>query len=257
MIVVKLQGGLGNQMFQYSAGYALAKDTDLYLDTSFYNNQDGITPRQYNLHQFPKLKANLYSRQQNGKPFVRITEPESYQPIPMFSEQNIYLDGYFQTEKYFKYARDAICLAFSPDDNVIEGFKAKYSHLNGNTVSLHVRRTDYINVSHVHTLQSLDYYYDALKIIGKFDQLYVFSDDIAWCKDNLKIPRTTYVEGNSDVEDMWLMSMCNNHVIANSSFSWWGAWLSKSKKIVAPKNWFGPGGPKYWNDIYCEDWIVL
>ena len=257
MIVVKLQGGLGNQMFQYSAGRSLAQNNELYLDTTFYNNQHGVTPRSYSLNVFPNLKSEIYKGQQNGTPFIKLCEPQTFKPFPIVSDKNIYLDGYFQTEKYFKEISNALREDFSPSLETRKKLEQKYPESIGNSISLHVRRTDYTKYSHVHTVQSLDYYYDALKTIGKFDQLYIFSDDIAWCKENIRAPRTTYIEGNTDVEDLWLMSMCDNHIIANSSFSWWGAWLSKSKKVIAPKCWFGISGPKDWNDIYCVDWIVL
>lgn len=257
MIVVKLQGGLGNQMFQYSAGKALALNNNLYLDVSFYNNQHGITPRKYGLDIFPNLNGQIYSGHQNGMPFIKINEPQIFEPLSSYIDKNVYLDGYFQTEKYFKNVSNSLKNDFAPAKDISEKLIAKYPSVIQNSVSLHVRRTDYLKASHVHHVQSIDYYYDGLKAVGKFDHLYIFSDDIEWCKENLKIPRTTYVEGNSDVEDLWIMSMCKNHIIANSSFSWWGAWLSESKKVIAPKNWFGPSGPKYWNDIYCENWIVL
>lgn len=257
MIVVKLQGGLGNQLFQYSAGKALSLNDNLYLDVSFYNYQHGITPRKYSLNGFPNLNANIYSGQQNGMPFIKINEPQRYEPLQNFVDKNIYLDGYFQTDKYFKNVSSLLKHDLGPSIDTTENLIRKYPNVVGNSVSLHVRRTDYIKASHVHPLQTIDYYYDGLKMIGKFDHIYIFSDDIEWCKENLKTPRTSYVEGNSDLEDLWLMSMCKNHIIANSSFSWWGAWLSDSKKVIAPKNWFGSAGPKYWNDIYCENWVVL
>lgn len=257
MIISIIKGGLGNQMFQYSAGKAIAQSDDLYLDISFYNNQLGSTPRNYSLNVFPNLKANIYSGQQNGLPFVRFMEPERYLSIPSYPDKNTCLDGYFQSEKYFKNISDVLKNDFAPTESIKEKLISKCPEIIGNSVSLHVRRTDYTKYSHIHPLQTFDYYFDALKMIGKFDHLYIFSDDIGWCKENIKTPKTTYVEGNSDIEDLWLMSMCKNHIIANSTFSWWGAWLSNSNKVIAPKNWFGQAGPKFWNDIYCEDWITL
>jgi hypothetical protein len=88
----------------------------------------------------------------------------------------------------------------------------------------------------------------------------VFSDDIEWCKENLQLENSTFVSTDSDYVDLCLMSMCNHHIIANSSFSWWGAWLNKNKdkKVVAPNQWFGSAYEHYkLNDLYCENWIII
>ena len=126
-----------------------------------------------------------------------------------------------------------------------------------NTVSLHVRRTDYVNLQNYHPIAAIQYYKDALDLI-EHDKVVVFSDDINWCKKNFKFNNMVFIEGNSNIEDLYLMSMCNNNVIANSSFSWWAAWLNKNeyKKIVAPKVWFGPAAPSD-KDIIPDTWIKI
>ena len=123
------------------------------------------------------------------------------------------------------------------------------------TVSIHVRRGDYLELSDFHPTCEVSYYDDAMKNFEGYTPL-VFSDDVALCKENLSHHHPIFVEGNDLNVDMCLMSMCDGHIISNSSFSWWAAWLGNKKNVVAPKTWFGPAGPQDWEDIYCEGWIL-
>ena len=104
-----------------------------------------------------------------------------------------------------------------------------------------------------------EYYKNALDIIGGYENLYVFSDDINWCKTNLKFKNMVFVEGNDDVEDLWLMSLCDHNIIANSSFSWWGAWLNinPNKKVISPKRWFGEQTNLSSDDIIPVSWTKI
>jgi hypothetical protein len=126
-------------------------------------------------------------------------------------------------------------------------------------VSLHVRRTDYVTSNGYHPVQSIEYYKNAIDIIGDYDYIFVFSDDIQWCKDNLKFKNMVFMEGFSDIEDLHIMSLCQNNIIANSSFSWWGAWLNihPEKKIIAPTNWFGEQANLNTSDMIPSDWIKI
>lgn len=242
MIVAKLQGGLGNQLFQWAFARSLSNlyNVSLYLDTSFYNqNIPGVTKRNFSLNKFPNLKYDLFENaQNNGKQFIRFSEPQSFTKLNYNSLYNYYLDGYFQSEDYFKDSSDIIREDLSPNVELIE----KYPIVNKNNISLHIRRTDYITSNGYHPVQSLDYYKSSIEMIGDYDHIFVFSDDINWCKENLKFDNMIFIEGNDEVEDIWLMSLCKNNIIANSSFSWWSAWLNKNenKKVIYPKNWFGP-----------------
>ena len=132
-------------------------------------------------------------------------------------------------------------------------------------ISVHVRRGDFLINSGNHYNLSLDYYEKAISLLPRvYDScdlpVLVFSDDPDWCKEQKLFEDNRFMisEGNSAYVDMCLMSMCSWHVIANSSFSWWGAWLSDSKKVIAPSKWFGPNNAANdTKDLYCEEWVVV
>ena len=131
--------------------------------------------------------------------------------------------------------------------------------IDENSISLHLRRTDYLTSNGYHPVQDISYFSDGIDIIGDYNKIYVFSDEIEWCKTNLNFQRMVFMEGYSNIEDLRLMSLCKYNIIANSSFSWWAAWLNenKDKKVIAPKQWFGPQanlneqgiGPETWSKI--------
>jgi hypothetical protein len=292
MIIVKLMGGLGNQMFQYAAARALAleKGTWVYLDASFLmeDAKGRWTQREYELGVFNiqynfersgrvnflrKLETSSYFRKLSEKKiwpfsFRHFSEPDSKFHPELFSyPKNTYLHGYFQSEKYFdKHAtqiRRDFEIITAPDAQnaaTLEQIRAV------NSVSVHVRRGDYVTLqsaSEFHGMMGLDYYTaGAQHIIGKTNsdvEFFIFSDEPDWVKENLKLPgKSTYIDwngGKTAFEDMRLMSNCKHHIIANSSFSWWGAWLnpSEEKIVIAPKRWFA--GSQTENDIVPHAWI--
>ena len=124
---------------------------------------------------------------------------------------------------------------------------------------MHIRRTDYVTSNGYHPVQSIEYYKNALDIIGGYESLYVFSDDINWCKSNLRFKDMTFVQNSEDIDDLWMMSLCKNNIIANSSFSWWGAWLNDNpnKKIISPKMWFGEQTNLNSDDISPISWVKI
>ena len=251
-----MMGGLGNQMFQYSyaKNLSLLNDSDFYLDTTFYNNQVGVTPRSFLLDSFPNLtiKVNIPT---TTPPLRTIIDNFAYDSnnIP---PKDCFLSGYWQSEKYFKESKEIIIRDFLPTQTIKNKFLSKYPELNSITISLHIRRTDYLNSNGYHPVQTINYYKNGIDILGKYDNLFIFSDDIEWCKDNLNFKNMIFVEGNSDVEDLWLMSLCKKNIIVNSSFSWWGAYLNcyKDKDVVAPSQWFGDGVNLKTTDIVPEEW---
>ena len=134
----------------------------------------------------------------------------------------------------------------------------KYEFINNvRTTSIHVRRGDYVN-HWLHHIDLRNYYNFCFK---QFENVhyYICSDDIEWCKNNLLFDNILFVEGLDDIEDMWLMSLCKNNIIANSTFSWWGAWLNKNpdKKVISPNNWFGNHVNINQNNIIPENWIKI
>lgn len=292
MIIVRLMGGLGNQLFQYAAGrnVALKNDLPLKLDLSWFKDQPD---RPYSLHHFAiiegiatpneiahlkKSKMNLLDRiittyKECGKPYYHRTD---IREKSLDFDKNIlqisgsaYLEGYWQSEKYFKDIEDIIRKEFSvitPPDHMNSEYARMIPSLNA--VAIHVRRGDYIsnqNANKFHGICSLDYYHrsiDQITSTVENPHFFVFSDDPEWTQDNLKIDApTTYVVHNppdKNYEDLRLMSLCSHFIIANSSFSWWGAWLSKneSKIVIAPSTWFQ--GIKYnCDDRLPEGWICL
>jgi hypothetical protein len=291
MIIVRLLGGLGNQMFQYAAGrnLALTNNTELKLDITGYEKQTGITLRKYMLHVF-NIQEKLASKSEINKlkknsliwKFVRKINPyfknNSYieekcfhfDPNILDMSDNIYLNGSWQSEKYFSDISDIIRREFTFKNNLNKINNQILTTINGvNSVSLHIRRGDYVSnpvASQILGVLSLDYYNNALAFITKKvkdAQVFVFSDDIVWAKKNLKTTLPiSFIDHHKENmvphEDLMLMSCCKHHIIANSSFGWWGAWLSDNpqKIVVAPKRWFNNPNLNT-KDLIPQDWITL
>jgi hypothetical protein len=177
------------------------------------------------------------------------------------------LYGYFQTEKYFSHCRDLILNQFT--------FKSKYSDKSNqylesirenkkgsNIVSLHVRRGDYVHYPQHHPTCGTEYYNKAVsEIKSRIERpvFLVFSDDKEWCKTVFIGDEYIISELDNPYEEMCAMTLCDSHIIANSSFSWWGAWLNKkeNKTVISPSNWLGPAIGKDTSDIHCKDWIII
>jgi hypothetical protein len=293
MIAVRLMGGLGNQMFQYALARKLAHDrrTTAYIDLQFYENQAAVdTPREYELGCF-KLKPRIL------KPTKRPIEPEVlyigkrgklrrvahqlqkrawkvyHEPHHEFDKSVLsapngtYLIGYWQSEKYFSDIRPLLLKDFMLSTPASGKNAQLLEQIQScEAVSIHVRRGDYVtnkNASEFHGTKGQEYYDKALSVITKICKkpvLFVFSDDPEWCKENLKFTyRTVYVSGNEKgFEDMRLMSHCRHNIIANSSFSWWAAWLNEhnDKIVVAPKQWFNEPGINT-DDVLPTSWHAV
>lgn len=256
MITANLLGGLGNYMFQITAAYSLALDNN---DKLIFNIKDSIKVhkpiisykdnilRNVKFVDTPLTIQNTYS-----EPFFH------YQKIP--HKTNVKLHGYYQSEKYFLNNREKILDFYSVDDVSLDKIKKKYGEiLNEETCSIHIRRGDYLGLVNHHPTCNLGYYNKAIKLIGEDVKYLVFSDDIDWCKDVFDSDNFIFIENNEDYIDLWLMSLCKNNIIANSSFSWWGAWLNKNnnKKVIAPKKWFGQAISHNTNDLIPEKWVRI
>lgn len=247
MITSFIQGGLGNQLFQIAAGLSLAKqvgDNFCLIEGQHYLPQQGnnISIYKNNILRNITFTNNIFTN------LCVYNEPcYSYREIP--KKLNQILFGYFQSEKYF----------INIEDNIKSLFSLQFQNMpSGINVSMHIRLGDYLKNKEYHPVQSEDYYYRALTSIGNYDNLFIFSDSELpeWAK---KLKNVRVVKNSSDIEDLSLMASCDHNIIANSSFSWWGAWMNrnKNKKVVAPKIWFGPKGPQDWQDIYCKNWTVI
>jgi hypothetical protein len=262
MINIVIMGGLGNQLFQWACARNLQEKYGHYINYNldFFSSQN---LRTFQLNEFENL--NLNSKEDSNNFYLYAMNVgddfyyENFCRNDFSKKEKLYnLCGYWQSEKYFQENSHIIKKDLDISESLLYNLKEKYNWLGSeNTVSLHVRRTDYINIQNHHPIPTIQYYKDALDLI-EHDKVVVFSDDINWCKENFKFNNTVFIEGNSNIDDLYLMSMCNNNVIANSSFSWWAAWLNKnkSKKVVAPKVWFGPAAPSD-KDIIPDKWVKI
>lgn len=289
IITVRLIGGLGNQLFQYAAARALAlrHGAQVKLDLSGFESY-GL--RRYELDSY-SIVASIATPEElatigmsapptsflgrllgrlRPQPALHYREPHfHYDPELARQTLPIFMDGYWQSERYFADAADVIRQELTPRDALEPNNAAVAAEIGQvNAVSLHVRRGDYVSNSHTnayHGVCSLDYYRAAVSHIRSTvaePHLFVFSDDHDWTRENLKLDLpTTYVVANSadrGFRDMQLMSLCRHHVIANSSFSWWGAWLNPSpeKVVVAPARWFA-AGENDTKDLVPTAWVRL
>lgn len=296
MIIVRLSGGLGNQMFQYAAARRLAHihGTVLKLDTSRLDRANPLdTPREYELGYFritagKAIPGECETFEELGKewlnPVYRLLQKFGFLPsksgFRYYRERrfsfdgrvlrlpdNICLDGYWQSEKYFRDIRDVITAEFTLLDGPA-GMNLRLAEQISacNSVSLHVRRGDYIAnpaAARYHGTCGIGYYSRAIEEIKKrvaLPHLFIFSDDPEWVATNLKpdIPATFIDHNNTSNggEDLNLMRLCKHNVIANSSFSWWGAWLNGNpgKTVIAPVHWFKEPGMDT-RDLIPEDWL--
>jgi len=285
MIVVKINGGLGNQMFQYAFGKCLAikHNTVLMLDLSWFKNCKerkfeldnlNIQYEKCNSAENKRLKGfkRIFFRifKNPEKSCLHVTEKYFHFDSAMLNlPDNVYIDGYWQSEKYFKEIENIIRQDFSfklPAEGKNKELLEQI--LSTNSVSLHIRRGDYItdpSVNDVHGSCSLEYYDKAVKyIIEKIDDphFFIFSDEPEWAKENLSIPYPMIIIDNNDKnsghEDIRLMSNCKHNIIANSSFSWWGTWLNNNpdKIVLAPEKWFLSQSYDT-KDLIPEGWIKL
>ncbi len=261
MILIRLQGGCLNQVFQWALYRSLKiKGCEVYLETSFFNEQSF---RRFELSNFHNLRYEIYSGQNNGKTFQQIGDSFIYQDFAntLSKDNNYFLNGYWQSEKYFKDIEHIIREELAPSSQKQFEIIEKYSlDVLNNAVSIHVRRTDYLHQQQNHPVQPIEYYNKALELLkDDYKYILVFSDDIEWCKQNFKYDNIVFVEGNSNIDDIYIMSMVKHNIIANSSFSWWSAWLNSNpaKKVISPTNWFGSALNLPIVDLIPEKWFKI
>jgi len=294
LIIVKLMGGLGNQMFQYAAARRLAHHhgVELKLDLSFLEeNTEVITRRKYELghlnitaaiatraevaeytrkprHVLARILDRCTGRTESLPSYIREASFDFW-PGLLEAPDNSYLDGYWQSDRYFRDIGGLLREEFQVVTAQDQWNKEMVERITGeNAVSLHVRRGDYVSdkaTSEFHGTCSLKYYHDAVTAVtGSLPSptFFVFSDDQAWVKANLGLPKgTVYMDHNppdKGCEDLRLMKLCRHFIIANSSFSWWGAWLGNApeKMVIAPRNWFNSPGMNT-DDLLPVSWCRL
>lgn len=300
MVIVHLMGGLGNQMFQYAFGRRLALENNVSLKLDVYSGfKNDSYKRSYGLNHF-RILENIVSREEVRR-FRRIESFGSlrrlYRLINLFrprsnkysvlrehsvtrfdlralktSTTNIFIDGYWQSEKYFQPIKDLIREEFQVK-SPLEGLNLRLANEihKSNAVCLHIRRFRGVlgskgdcSAAKKHGILNLEYYSRGLRYLAKRHSklhCFVFSDSPDWAEENLQLPYpTTFVTHNhsvegKDYEDLRLMSQCKHHIIANSTFSWWGAWLcaNPEKVVIAPKKWFNEPG-RDTRDLIPDSW---
>ena len=237
-------GRLANQMFQYASLKGIARNRGYEFSippANVFGKRDPVVATaELNIYDvFGLDKKNKVGLIPNQVLMERMHtfDVELFENCP----DNIDIFGYYQTQKYFEHIEDEIRDDFTFDSELIKSCKEflEYTYVFRDVIALHIRRGDYVSNPN-HPSQSMEYYQRGLEMLPDLDVI-VFSDDAEWCKQQeiFSSDRFSISEGNTTDADLCLMSMCQYHVIANSSFSWWGAWLAKSKKVIAPKNWFG------------------
>ena len=264
MVSCILQGGLGNILFQIAATKSISIDMD--VDCSFPNLEDHLNYLNRDSIHNPKLNYSfdyniIFNNLKTDYPKTSkvINFPFHYDNVQLPNE-DIVIKGFFQSEKYFLHNRKSI-LDFFNFNEVNRKVRDKYkSILDSKLTSIHVRRGDYVRHPNHHPTQSIEYYNKSIDLLSnKTDKFVVFSDDIEWCKHNFNIPNVIYIENEKDYIEMYLMSLCDNNIISNSSFSWWGAWLNtnENKTVIAPNKWFGSAINENTNDIIPKEWIKI
>ncbi|MDR3060179.1 MAG: alpha-1,2-fucosyltransferase [Prevotella sp.] len=288
MVTVLLSGGLGNQMFQYAAAKALATrlNTSLTIDLYTFTKKTQATLRPYeldifNIENLPErstLKSKLITK---ARPFIQkhraffqkfsiLTDTYAilYQPVFESIAGNITMSGYFQNEKYFKDIVKVLRNDFTFKSPLIDNnLKVSDKIRSSQSVAIHIRRGDYLSQNSQSNFITLDkaYYEKAIRLAIyqiKNPEFFVFSEDFEWIKENLNFENhpVTFIDwnkGKNSYIDMQLMSLCKHNIIANSSFSWWAAWLNNNqdKVVIAPGHWFQDEKKNILlDDFYPDGW---
>jgi len=255
-ISADLMGGLGNQMFQIAHAISQGEKHNrpvIFRPTSFTPMQ-GKNTSEYVKNIFRNVTFSNESIRYNS-----VFEKEfHYQEVEPFVTNTIF-NGYYQSSKNFLGFDQKIKNIFSPPDSFISEVYEKYKLLqNDKTVSIHIRNGDYKKNSDIHPILTKMYIDKILKKVPFTDNIFLFGDDKEFLRENFSDENIILVE-EEDWYEMWMMSLCKINIIANSTFSWWGAFLNKNpeKIVYSPSIWFGPRGPKNYQDIYETDWIKV
>lgn len=281
-IKIKLTGGLGNQMFQFATGYCVAKknNVDLYLDLSWFNRRslhNGFELNNVfnifskvsflnNDFNFKKFKFKEFINKFDMTYHIFNERHFNYSPEITKIPNHCFLKGYWQSETYFKEYENEIKEIFSFNRIKDEAnLKIIDEISNNNSVSIHIRRGDFLlKKNQNHQTDLSNYYYNAINEVSKNNynlKFFLFTDDPEWVSKNFNIKGKKILvninHGKNSFIDMHLMSLCKINIIANSSFSWWGAWLNNNKKIIyAPKNWFNDKSINI-DDLIPDSWTVI
>ena len=259
-------GRLANQMFQYASLKGIARNVGTDIIIPFWPDEvdDGMgNMLRSELFDSFDLEVQKGLLNNGHAPVVQERFFHFDEELFRLCPDHVNLQGYFQTEKYFKHIEDEIRKDFTFNSEILEPCKEMVESVD-NPIALHVRRTDYVRNQANHNLLSLDYYKAALEQFDSDRNVIVFSDEPAWCMEQEIFSDDRFIisENKDNRIDLCLMSLCNDFIIANSSFSWWGAWLStnKDKKVITPSQWFGKTGytkDHDTKDLIPDDWIKI
>jgi hypothetical protein len=259
-------GRFANQMFQYASLKGIARNigVDICIPNHTQVVDDGIGNKlRTELFDSFDLRVNIGLLNNGHAPVVNERFHHFDEELFTMCPDHVSLQGYFQTEKYFKHIESEIREDFTFKNEILNPCKDMISSVE-NPIALHIRRTDYLTNSENHFNLPLDYYAAALKYFDADRNVIVFSDDPIWCQEQELFSNDRFMisENIDNRVDLCLMSLCNDFIIANSSFSWWGAWISqnKNKKVIAPLQWFGKTGytkDHDTKDLIPDDWIRI
>lgn len=252
-------GHLGNQMFQY----AFVKGMSIKHSRSFSIPPPEVFGNHYSLKLLSSIDEyfNIQCERKITN-YPRLVERFYHFDEEIFEnppKEDVDVYGYFQSEKYFKHIEDEIRQEFKFKDDIYNVSLEFFKSVDNDPIALHIRRGDYVTNPN-HPVQSFEYYTNALKKFDKKLPVLIFSDDPEWCKQQniFEGDRFLISETYHTGIDLCIMSLCKYHIIANSSFSWWGSWLAKSERTIAPKKWFGGDCINHnTKDLYCPTWKLI
>ena len=254
-------GQLGNQMFQYAATMGIADKIGVGFKIPKHDEifDDGIGNKLHiELFDCFDIKPNI-GFINSGKVYQQ-SGFEFDDSVFDIKNDDFTLYGFYQTEKYFIHIQDKVRKEFTFKQHIVDECKNIIDNYFDNPISLHIRRGDFLTNSGNHYNQSLEYYADALSKFEKGRQVIIFSDDPAWCMEQDLFSDDSFIisEQADSYHDLYMMTQCNDFIIANSSFSWWGAWLANRGRVIAPKKWFGPNNAHLnTKDLYPNHWEVI
>ncbi len=258
MIIPRLKGGLGNQMFAIAAGVSKALDlnTEFKINYNYFPHAggQGLSPTYF--------KDTFYKKIQETDHVPKHTyhEPDwSYSPIPDITDMII--DGYFQSGKHFKHNSDYIKKLFDFPIETQTKIKTALTKLPNKKIGVHIRLGDYLGPGYIttHYVCTRDYYLNALKHFNiESDSIIVVTDNVNDYHKYIALENAIVSNSKSELEDLYLLSQCDSVIMSNSSFSWWGVYLGKEKEqVITPNKWFGIDGPKNFSDVYEDSWIKI
>lgn len=267
-------GQLGNQMFKYAALRGIAENNDydflvppskyfieknkqlnkLYRKFFSYSYQNHLLFKYFEMRTVPKDNIKFSKFKESQKPISHMFDEELFNNCA----DNIQLNGFYQSPKYFMNVEETIREDFKFKKQIIKKGNKLFLDFKP-TCTVHIRRGDYLTNPN-HFALDLDYYYEAAELLDKDTIFAIFTDDINWFNSNDFFKKKNFIlfselTKKSTILDLYLMSLCKNHIISNSTFSWWGAWLSEPNKVIYPINWFMDGRSSA--DIPCESWVGI